>query len=250
MPFPYNDFDRAASTYSDYAHIQRDVFGDLLSLLPEDFSPSIGLELGCGDGRLSRKLLEKFQKLRLIAVDISPRMVSMAREYLRGYNAMCICGNMDSLSLWQNMPKLDFVFSNATRQWSADLLGLFRHIRDVLVDNGLFAFSIFGPDTYRELSLELGFDLPAQGFSKLFDVKAALQECFEVVDFCRQVLKREYASFRDFLLTMRMTGARGGNKRLMLPSQMKRVEESIRRRYGSFLVCYEVGLFLAKRPRR
>ncbi len=250
MPFLIDDFDQAAENYSEYAHVQKDVFDKLISLVPADFSPSMGLDLGCGDGRLSRKLLDKFSGLRLIAVDISPRMVSMAREYLRGYNAMCICGDMDTLSLWQNMPNLDFVFSNATLQWSVDLSSLFRHIRNVLVDDGLFAFSIFGPNTYRELSLELGFDLPAQGFSELFDVKTGLKEFFEVVNFRKQVLKKEYASFKDFLLTMRMTGARGGNKRIILPSQIRRVEDSIRRRYGSFLVCYEVGLFLARPPRR
>ena len=54
------------------------------------------LELGCGTGNLSHRLLEKNRGCRLIAIDCVPEMIAMCKERLRIFGPRCeiICANM------------------------------------------------------------------------------------------------------------------------------------------------------------
>jgi len=99
----------------------------LAESLVETLQPQAGeriLDLGCGDGFLTRKLAES--GATLVGVDASLQMVAAAKE--RGVDARCVSG--EALSFDQ---EFDAVFSNAALHWMTDqdavLQGVYRALK-------------------------------------------------------------------------------------------------------------------------
>lgn len=71
------DFDRIALASPDGSVQNTHYLNFLLRHLPEDRQSA--LEVGCGQGELSRRLAGKFE--RVLAIDLSPEMIRLAREH-------------------------------------------------------------------------------------------------------------------------------------------------------------------------
>jgi len=78
-------FDEFASEYAErFMNIDPyrkhfDIFCDLI----ENSQPKI-LELGCGPGNVTRFLKQKFQDSEIIAIDLAPRMIDIAKQMVSG----------------------------------------------------------------------------------------------------------------------------------------------------------------------
>ncbi|HEY7151749.1 MAG TPA: methyltransferase domain-containing protein [Solirubrobacterales bacterium] len=90
------------------------------------------LDAGCGSGRVTRLLLDRLPRGRVIGVDGSPSMIAKAREAL-GDDAELIVSDLLDLSLSE---PVDVVFSNATFHWILDHRQLFARLRAALVPGG------------------------------------------------------------------------------------------------------------------
>jgi trans-aconitate 2-methyltransferase len=90
------------------------------------------LDAGCGSGRVTRLLLERLPRGRVIGVDASPSMIAAAREAL-GADVELIVSDLVDLEL---ADPVDVVFSNATFHWILDHRRLFARLRAALVPRG------------------------------------------------------------------------------------------------------------------
>jgi trans-aconitate 2-methyltransferase len=77
------------------------------------------LDAGCGSGRVTRLLLERLPRGRVIAVDASEEMVARARVELAGTRAEVRPADLASLRL-EPGEQVDAVFSNAVLHWVPD----------------------------------------------------------------------------------------------------------------------------------
>jgi SAM-dependent methyltransferase len=93
------------------------------------------LDLGCGDGALTRKLVEA--GCRVVGVDASPAQVEAARA--RGLDAHVI----DAAALPYDA-EFDAVLSNATLHWVADLRATLAGVQRALVPGGRFVVECGG----------------------------------------------------------------------------------------------------------
>ncbi|MDQ6811270.1 MAG: class I SAM-dependent methyltransferase, partial [Actinomycetota bacterium] len=96
------------------------------------------LDAGCGSGRITQALIERLPRGRVIAVDLSPSMVSAARARLsEGAGALDAVEirELDLLELELEEP-LDAVLSTATFHWITDHDRLFRRLRAALRPGG------------------------------------------------------------------------------------------------------------------
>lgn len=153
-------FERAAASYDQSAVLQREVCERMLSRLDYiKHNPDTVLDMGSGTGYGSRKLIERYPRSQLVAVDIAHAMHLQARPVLPRWKQWLfltkrpathyIGGDVERLPLRDAC--VDMIWSNLTIQWCNDLKQTFSEAFRVLRSGGLLMFSTFGPDTLKEL---------------------------------------------------------------------------------------------------
>ncbi len=148
-------FDRAATTYDDYAVLQREIESRLLERIEfQRYAPETILDLGCGTGSASRMMAGRYAEANVIALDWAPAMLGRidpvpeaSRQAVK--NLSPLCADMHALPLAAR--SVDLIFSNLALQWSYDLPAVFREFRRIMKADAMLVFTSFGPDTLYEL---------------------------------------------------------------------------------------------------
>jgi SAM-dependent methyltransferase len=112
------------------------------------------LDLGCGDGFLTRKIAES--GAIVVGVDASPQMVAAAKE--RGVEARCVSG--------EALPfdhEFDAVFSNAALHWMSDQDAVLHGIYRALKPGGRFVAECGGQGNIAAIRVALLAVLTAHG---------------------------------------------------------------------------------------
>jgi trans-aconitate 2-methyltransferase len=108
------------------------------------------LDVGCGTGRLTEKLLERLPGGRVVAIDLSANMLQVARDFLRprfGGRVQLVRADASDLPV---SCMADAVFSTATFHWVRDHVRLFRSLHTALKPGGrLVAQCGGGPNIAR-----------------------------------------------------------------------------------------------------
>ena len=112
-----------ASTYDRVSDPQAEMAVRVFDRLPLQGDETV-LDAGCGSGRVTRLLLDRLPRGRVIAVDSSPSMVEAAREAL-GDRATVIQSDLTELVLAE---QVDAAFSNAVFHWVLDHERLFARL--------------------------------------------------------------------------------------------------------------------------
>ncbi|MFH1470603.1 MAG: class I SAM-dependent methyltransferase [Candidatus Micrarchaeota archaeon] len=112
------------------------VIGELSIWAPEEFT---FVDLGLGGGEIDEKILDKFPKSRFIGVDISEKMLSLARKRLARFGERVHLEKGDFVYIDFGMEN-DFVISELAIHNSTDdeKAKLFQNISDSLTDKGIF----------------------------------------------------------------------------------------------------------------
>jgi trans-aconitate 2-methyltransferase len=108
------------------------------------------VDAGCGSGRVTRLLLDRLPRGKVIGVDGSPSMIEEARAALAGYG-----GRVDlvlsDLTEFVVAEPVDAVFSNATFHWIHDHDALFGRLPEVLRPGGRMVAQCGGAGNVAEL---------------------------------------------------------------------------------------------------
>ena len=146
-------FDAAAANYDACAALQQEVgarLNESIDDIPADrfaqTKPRVILDIGAGTGAGAAALADRHPAAHVVAVDISARMLQVARK--RG-RATVAGGDFERLPI--AAAAADMVYSNLSLQWSDNPARVFAEARRVLAAGGVFVFSTFGPDTLKEL---------------------------------------------------------------------------------------------------
>lgn len=201
-------FLRGLTTYEEEAVVQRLINERLVQLLA-----GLGrsryeriLEIGSCTGMFSRLLYEQFSPSVFFLNDLVPEFYQSVRKKLELGTAVQIYplfGDIEHLELPE---KLDLAASSSTFQWLDDLPRFFGKVQRALGHGGVFAFSMFGEDTYYEVRELTGAGLHYPTFTTVLD---RLSEHFTIVhaDIDRDPLY--FGHPRDVLKHIRATGVGG-----------------------------------------
>lgn len=142
------NFSSHADAYDRYARVQKRVAERLTGLLREE-GPWGGaaLEVGCGTGHLSRRLVETFPDLRPIVSDLAHGMTRLALARVAGASGF----DADAQALPLCSDRFALVCSSSVYQWMTSLVRAFAESFRVLAPGGTFAFALFGEGTLYEL---------------------------------------------------------------------------------------------------
>ncbi len=153
-------FERAAVDYDAHAVLQREISDRLMQRLEFlKLTPNRILDAGSGTGYGSRSLSRYFPRAELLAVDLAPAMLRLARgqtSWLKRHLQRMgkpapsyICGDLEHLPLKES--SVDFIWSSLAFQWAGDLAATLCELYRIQRPGGAILFATFGPDTLKEL---------------------------------------------------------------------------------------------------
>lgn len=147
-----NAFGRAAASYDQHARFQRDVANKLLERLPLSLVGQQVLDVGCGTGYLTEKLLQRGAEV--VALDLSDKMLDQAR--LRcGDQVTYYVGDAEALPFTDD--SFDYVVSSLALQWCEDLSIPIRELKRVCKGGGHVLFSTLAEGSLYELKQAWSF---------------------------------------------------------------------------------------------
>lgn len=144
-------FNRAAASYDEHAVLQNEVGRRLLQRLDWiKVNPEVVLDVGAGTGGPTARMLSRYPRASIIALDVSVGMLQRARRRRHWFRRPLVVGS-DARQIPLIEQSVDMVFSNLVLQWCDQPDQVFKEICRVLKPDGVFIFSTFGPDTLKEL---------------------------------------------------------------------------------------------------
>lgn len=206
-------FNQHAKHYDESAVVHLEVGQRMLSRMAylRDV-PGCILDLGCNTGRFSLRLLKQFPKSNVIALDLAKEMLDITytrSSFLQRRKMRFICA--DALQLPLQSHSVDMVFSNLVLQWCGHLSAVFTEVKRVLKPGGVFMFSMFGPDTLKELRNSWAqvddYD-HVHSFLDMHDIGDKLvQNAFQEPVMDMDYLRLTYATPKQLFRDLKQTGA-------------------------------------------
>ena len=238
------NFSRYARSYDKYAGIQERVGSELLGLIKEESFRRI-LEIGCGTGNYTRLLRKRFRDAGLQAVDISDRMIDVASEKLRSEDIEFIVADAEAIEIGGDF---DCITSNASFQWFSDLGKAIKRYGAALKEGGIILFSIFGPDTFKELNSSLkdlmrGSATVADSFKSKGEIGDLLRGNFKSVCIREALYEESFPRLKDLLRKIKFSGIRGNGMNggtIFTPRLLKELEQVYLDRFKRINATYQI----------
>ena len=238
------NFSRYAHLYDKYASVQRIAAYKLTEQIPADGIMRI-LEIGCGTGNYTSLLREKFRTASIKALDISEKMIEIARQKLSEERVEFIVADAEKTDMED---EFNLITSNAALQWFEDIEKAMERYKDVLSKKGVIAFSVFGPLTFSELNRSLrealneNLSISSHNFLEKEGLKAVLEKYFRKSTVEETVVKEKVLSLPELLKKIKYTGARGENINGFLWNQslLKKTERIYKSMFGQIEASYQI----------
>jgi malonyl-CoA O-methyltransferase len=151
MPLKHHiaaSFSRAAATYNSVATVQTTAATDLLNFyqIHSAEQPQTVLEIGCGTGILSEKLLHAYPKATYLFTDIAEKMLHQHRATLN-HNGVYVVADGEHLPFTK---KFDLIISNMTCQWFSTLWQSLEKLLENLNTGGVLCVNLLSNETFQE----------------------------------------------------------------------------------------------------
>jgi trans-aconitate 2-methyltransferase len=128
--------------YDRFAGERSRPFVELVSRVGAE-RPALVVDLGCGTGRLSATLLQRWPEAWVEGVDSSPEMIA---EAARGAGSGRLHFRVGDLRDWRPPAAVDVLIANASLQWVPEHPALLPRWVDDLAPGGWLAFQVPGND--------------------------------------------------------------------------------------------------------
>ncbi|SFX10424.1 malonyl-CoA O-methyltransferase [Thermoactinomyces sp. DSM 45891] len=212
-----NRFNRSVLTYDQQAKVQKQMAHQLIKLLSYRRNPVERIcEIGCGTGYLTSLLIDRYPYAEIVAIDLAPRMMEVAKEKVKSPHVHWIAGDAEEFKQLVS-GSFDLIISNATIQWLTNPKSTVHSWAEALKPTGWLVSSTFGQDTFRELAttfqkIEKELLIESSQHRLLMHSLEKWQEVWKQAELTMlegiEDWKRiPYSSCRDFLQSIKETGA-------------------------------------------
>lgn len=247
-------FSRALSTYDEAATVQQSVASEMISLIREvqpEFAPHRILELGCGTGTLTSRLVEEFggDSITLTLNDIVPDVRPIVEE--RVHQPLdFLLGDAEHIE-W--VPHQDLIISNCSIQWWEHLTHYFSKGLEYTREGAIVAASIFEEGHFWELEPLLPHSLH---YPTPEDISNQLQGIgYEQITYRSSSSTLEFRNLLQLLQHIKATGANAFTQNVegtWTPTRLRQMELTLRQRHGlstdePLTLTYKPLIIVAKR---
>lgn len=209
-------FSKMSKSYNDYAVVQKKMAHSLEQLVKKT-GPLHNhiLEIGCGTGFFTQKLAQLYPNAHIIATDISPDMLTVAKNNLSNFtNISYELQDGENLNL---TGQFDLIISNAAFQWFQDYHQAFNQFYNCLQPGGYLLYATFGNDTFSELHTSFEAAHQALEINSPIHHGPAFISINKLADIAQQIgfvsahhetfYKEYFPTVKDFLTSVKKVGA-------------------------------------------
>ncbi|WP_421774597.1 methyltransferase domain-containing protein [Gracilimonas sp.] len=210
------NFGNAAESYHQEAEIQKKVADGLISsLLPwrELLPPGPILEVGCGTGFLTHRLVEHFPEKEFVITDASPEMLQFCKTELDKSGLLTDKHQfqvLDANEFINTEEEYSMVISNFAPQWFKDTSLVLESLSESIKPGGLLLCSFPGNHTFEqwyEYCLELGLPYTANPLPDVEEVVVKLSMGPMQIDYYEDDLFQEFDASINFFRHLKRIGA-------------------------------------------
>ncbi len=212
-------FNQHAHEYDRYALVQEQMIAYLeqqLIALPSYHAREVRrvLEIGCGTGRLTARLTQRFPEAQFTVLDLCEEMLERTKTRCGAHVHEYVLADGEQWAMNQ-LVKYDLIVSNATFQWFENGPLALSQYATLLAHGGALLFSTFLPGTFYELhesfaAAERDCDVPPQAHGLSYvPVEQWTQTLATLGDWSwqEQEYVHAYKDVRDFLHSVKRIGA-------------------------------------------
>ncbi len=162
-------FQKNYTTYNNQAVVQKQIAWKLIHLMKEKQLVHFNsiVEIGCGTGFLTEEILRNLKVKNYVINDLTSTFSQSIKYLEEKYSFNNFIYKPDDAELINFPKQLDAVFSTSTFQWFHHLEQFFVKVKNMLNTSGIFAFSTFGPDNFKELKTTLDVGLKYKSLTQL-----------------------------------------------------------------------------------
>lgn len=193
-------FGKNLTTYKQNAIVQKHMSNIILSYLIEHKGISFNkcLEIGCGSGFLTEKILEKINLNELFVNDIVENSLSQTK--ISSSKIKKLYGDCETIIFPSN---LDLIISNATFQWMKNFPALCDKIYSSLNSHSTFAFSTFEKGNLYQIKTITGKSL---NYYEKSEIECILSKNFKILYSASESLSLEFDSAQDVVRHLKLCG--------------------------------------------
>lgn len=241
---------RSMHTYDQQALAQQAMADGLLTALAAAGPARYGrvLEIGCGTGLLTRRLLARFGIGTLYANDLIPAYAGSIEPLAAvppAARVAFLAGDIETVPLPAD---LDLVISNAVLHWIRDLPALVARLHAALRPGGRLAFAACGPENLREIRRLTNVSLH---YRSLAEVAGIVGRHFTVTAQDEYLRTVPFPSAAAVLRHLRETGVNALRREHWTRGRLRAFENDYRALYGQddgrLLLTYHVHRVLAEK---
>jgi len=211
-------------TYTTEAVVQQSIAQRLSALLDAhmDGIPTQAVEVGCGSGFLTEKVLERFPNATWLLNDIAPSSKGYVTDLAQRCNALNTTFELGDAECMDLPKDIDLFVSSSAVQWFADIDGFLKRLSEAMNDGGTVAISTFGPQNLEEVRALTGSGLSYLSFQELM---VAVGKYFDIVE-CTQELSAIYFDEPvEVLRHIKQTGVNGAFRQCWTKGKLARFTE-------------------------
>jgi len=220
-------FAHAATTYDAVADLQRRVGLNLLEQVVNDDLTGIVLDVGCGTGFLTHKIITHAECAEVIGLDIALPMLHTTRHKMDGQNLLLVCADAEFLPFADQT--INHIVSNLALQWCENLTAVFSDFKRVLKPQGQLLFSTFGEKTLQELKAAWATVDDCSHVNDFYhadEIGFFLQQTgFQVIEIKTKTYLSQYESVMALMHELKALGAyhviKGGRKTITGKTKMQ-----------------------------
>ncbi|MBE6494705.1 MAG: methyltransferase domain-containing protein [Methanosphaera stadtmanae] len=135
-------FDKVAENYDKeiYKTFPRydEMIEALVNAIPTDMDSPKVLDLGCGTGNITKKVLEVFPNAKVTCLDISDKMIEISKEKLSGYDIEYVLGDFTIIDIIDNYDVIISSLALHHIKTDEEKLEMYKYIFNALNDGGVF----------------------------------------------------------------------------------------------------------------
>lgn len=154
MPLSHNEivasrFAKHAHDYENHAGLQAEIAEQLASMLPDMERPSV-LEVGCGTGLLTKRLLARYPDGRFLFTDLAREMIDECRSRHASKNGRAVRFAVMDGENPECSETFDLIVMSMTLQWFTDPVSGLRKLAGMLRPGGKLFYATLAPDCLPE----------------------------------------------------------------------------------------------------